>query len=323
MYASPASSALMCQSPHVMHKAPPPVPLPTPAPLSTPAPFLPPHPFLLPLLSWCPQIASFIGYIFNYLDKIEKVNIGQREEAMELEEAIEAGEAEPPVMERYSAILPFAEGEKKTGSAKERIGNRRVANRRVDGEHAFRPGSRRPVRPPIRPLMPTSRPYPSRIHRRRMLIKRPTAAPQINGAVEGRAATAVTPAEGGEGVMGLLAHTGNVVLEVLKKFFLKEVEAGAAGWEMKELLEEAADSLTEVLMQQLDPDGCLQKLLCHLQERSSSSLTPEEGVLTAVFSVRRQSAQCTEDRFPRCVLSVEQLEKLLPPATPRTTSATP
>lgn len=284
--------------------------------------------FLLPPLFCCPQIASFIGYIFNYLDKIEKVNFEQREaaealmEAMEAEEAAaeaEGGEGDAEVAEgseRLYSILPYS-GPTLPDSIKARLANRRKATPRVDSQRA-----RRPVRRPLQPIIPNQRRHPSRIHRRRLLLKRPAQTPITNAEVMGRAATVATP-EGGGGMMGLLAHTGNLVLELVKRFFQKDVQAGSVGREMKDLLEEAADILTEELLEQLDPDGCLQKLLCHLQERPSSSLTPEEGVLATVFPLRRPQARCAADHFQQCVLSVEQLEALLPPAPSRNTNAIP
>lgn len=284
--------------------------------------------FLLPPLFCCPQIASFIGYIFNYLDKIEKVNFEQREAAEALKEAMEAEEAAAEAeggegdaeaaegSERVYSILPYS-GPTLPDSIKARLANRRKATRREDSYHA-----RRPVRRPMPPIIPNQRHYPSRLERRRLLLKRPAQKPISNTEVMGRAATVVTP-EGGGGVMGVLAHTGNLVLELVKRFFLKDVQAGSVGRDMKNLLEEAADTLTEELMQQLDPDGCLQKLLCHLQERPTSSLTPEEGVLATVFPLRGPHAQCTADYFQQCVLSVEQLEALLPPAPSRNTNAIP
>lgn len=239
---------------------------------------------------------------------------------MEAEEAAaeaEGGEGEAEVAEaaeRIYSILPYS-GPTIPDSIKARLANRRQATRRVDTQH-----SRRPTRRPLQPIIPNSRPYSSRIHRRGQLMKRQGQSPLTNTAVVGRAATVATP-EGGEGVMGMLAHTGNLVLELVKKFFLKGVEAGSVGRSMKDLLEEAADTLTEELMQELDPDGCLQKLLCHLQERPNSSLTPEEGVLATVFHLRGQHGRCAGDHFPRCALSVAQLEALLPPAPARSTNA--
>ncbi|XP_050729860.1 uncharacterized protein LOC127005202 [Eriocheir sinensis] len=277
------------------------------------------------------EIASFIGYIFNYLDKIEKVNFEQREAAEAMKEAMEAaaeaegGEGDAEVAEgseRFYSILPYS-GPTLPGSIKARLANRRKATghpqatRRVDSQHA-----RRPVRRPLQPIIPNQRRYPSRMHKQRLLMNRRAQTPITDAEVMGRAATVVTP-EGGGGVMGLLAQTGNLVLELVKRFFLKDVQAGSVGREMKDLLEEAADTLTEELMQQLDPDGCLQKLLCHLQERPSISLTPEEGVLATVFPLRWPHARCAADHFQQCVLSVEQLEALLPPAPSRNTNAIP
>lgn len=251
------------------------------------------------------------------------------EAAMEAMEAMEAaaeegGEAEgeggeaaeeridAAMMERFHSILPYS-GPTIPDYIKARLANRGaansgVANRRVANQRSPYP-ARRPVRRPAR-----KQPFSSSMNRRRLLLKRPAT---------GRSAGATMPVEGGEGLMYQLTQTGSKVWDTLTKVFVKEAETGLAGRGMKDLLEEVADSLAEELMHQLDPDGCLQKLLCHLQERSSDSLTPEEGVLASVFLFRRPHAQCTDDHFPFCFISVQQLEALLPPAPQMNTNAIP
>lgn len=239
-------------------------------------------------------------------------------EAMEAEEAAaeaeEGGHGGEGAEERFHSILPYS-GPTVPDHIKARLANRRVASRRVASQH--RPQS---PRRPIKPVTRTSRPYPSRSNGRRTVQKR---SDEWNEGVMGRSAATAMPVEENEGVMGLLARTGYQVLEHLKKFLLKEVQTGAVGKGMKNFLEEAADFLTEEVIQELDPDGCLQKLLCQLQERSHDSLTPEEGVLTSVFRVKRPQEQCAASYFPLCVLNVKQLEALLPPVPPRNTNAIP
>lgn len=309
-------------------------------------------------LSSRPQIASFIGYIFNYLKKIEKVNLEQREAAEAMMEAMEAAEAaaaegeaaegeaaagEPAeeAAERFYSIMPY-KGPTLPDHIKARLANRRVANspvansrvansrvanrlvanRRFADQPGAHPARRRPVLRPAKPIR-KSRPYPSRIYRRRDLIKRSAEQPKSNttGEVETGRPAAATTSERGEGVMAVLAHTGYEVLGLLKKLLLKESQT--VDREIKDLMEETADSLTEELIIQLDSDGCLQKLLCYLQDRTSGSLSPEEEALLAVFPTRWPADECTADHFPRCVLTGEQMEALLPPAATGSSEATP
>ncbi|XP_042887601.1 uncharacterized protein LOC122263289 [Penaeus japonicus] len=82
---------------------------------------------------------------------------------------------------------------------------------------------------------------------------------------------------------------------------------------------------------QLDPDGCILKLLCLLQTRSESSLTPEEEGLVQMFSnnsetmssynaafvyatdvgTRTRDPAVCERLFPKCSLREDQLSRLL------------
>ncbi|XP_037793465.1 uncharacterized protein LOC119588915, partial [Penaeus monodon] len=82
---------------------------------------------------------------------------------------------------------------------------------------------------------------------------------------------------------------------------------------------------------QLDPDGCILKMLCHLQTRSHSSLTPEEDLLVDMFSnntenmasynaafvyatdvgTKTRDPSVCNGLFPKCSLKEEQLSGLL------------
>ncbi|XP_047472662.1 uncharacterized protein LOC125027594 [Penaeus chinensis] len=82
---------------------------------------------------------------------------------------------------------------------------------------------------------------------------------------------------------------------------------------------------------QLDPDGCILKMLCHLQTMSHSTLTPEENLLVDMFSNKTETMSSynaafvyatdvgTKTRdpsvcnglFPKCSLREEQLSGLL------------
>ncbi|XP_063610401.1 uncharacterized protein LOC134784295 [Penaeus indicus] len=98
--------------------------------------------------------------------------------------------------------------------------------------------------------------------------------------------------------------------------------------------EENADEGKNLLLStvgQLDPDGCILKMLCHLQTRSHSSLMPEENVLVDMFSNNTETMSSynaafvyatdvgTKTRdpsvcnglFPKCSLKEEQLSGLL------------
>ncbi|XP_037793455.1 uncharacterized protein LOC119588904 [Penaeus monodon] len=98
--------------------------------------------------------------------------------------------------------------------------------------------------------------------------------------------------------------------------------------------EEDADEGKNLLLStvgQLDPDGCILKMLCHLQTRSHSSLTPEENLLVDMFSNNTETMSSynaafvyatdvgTKTRdpsvcnglFPKCSLKEEQLSGLL------------
>ncbi|XP_069974648.1 uncharacterized protein [Penaeus vannamei] len=81
----------------------------------------------------------------------------------------------------------------------------------------------------------------------------------------------------------------------------------------------------------LDPDGCILKMLCNLQTRSHSSLTPEEDLIVDMFSNNTETMSSynaafvyatdvgTKTRdpsvcnklFPKCSLSEQQLSGLL------------
>ncbi|XP_042887602.1 uncharacterized protein LOC122263290 [Penaeus japonicus] len=94
--------------------------------------------------------------------------------------------------------------------------------------------------------------------------------------------------------------------------------------------EEGTDLLLSTVGQ-LDPDGCILKLLCLLQTRSESSLTPEEEALLQIFSnnsetmssynaafvyatdvgARTRDPAACERLFPKCSLREDQLTRLL------------
>ncbi|XP_037791078.1 uncharacterized protein LOC119586423 [Penaeus monodon] len=98
--------------------------------------------------------------------------------------------------------------------------------------------------------------------------------------------------------------------------------------------EEDADEGKNLLLStvgQLDPDGCILKMLCHLQTRSHSSLTPEENLLVDMFSnntenmasynaafvyamnvgTKTHDPSVCNGLFPKCSLREEQLSGLL------------
>ncbi|KAK8383858.1 hypothetical protein O3P69_015952 [Scylla paramamosain] len=77
-------------------------------------------------------------------------------------------------------------------------------------------------------------------------------------------------------------------------------EALTEGKEVEEVLEEAVVRLIE----RLDDDGCLVKLLCHLQEKPQGTLSPEEGQLASLFSAGVQGCR---EAFSRCGMEEVQL----------------
>lgn len=58
------------------------------------------------------------------------------------------------------------------------------------------------------------------------------------------------------------------------------------------------------LVQQMDENGCLQKFLCHLQESSHDTSTPEEDILDSLFLA--EAPGCSQ-QFPACRLQPAQL----------------
>ncbi|XP_045106330.1 uncharacterized protein LOC123501534 [Portunus trituberculatus] len=72
------------------------------------------------------------------------------------------------------------------------------------------------------------------------------------------------------------------------------------GEEMEEVLEAAVVRLIE----RLDDDGCLVKLLCHLQDKPQDTLSPEEGQLANLFPTDVQGCR---EAFGRCGMEEVQL----------------
>lgn len=113
-----------------------------------------------------------------------------------------------------------------------------------------------------------------------------------------------------------MIEVGKHILWLLKKLFLKEAQKEAVAKEMAEVV----DQLTKDLMQQLDEDGCLQKLVCYLQEKPKDALTNEEKMLQLFFPLRQPHTACTDAQFPRCFLSASELDNLLTRAPTTTTN---
>ncbi|XP_064122644.1 uncharacterized protein LOC135226880 [Macrobrachium nipponense] len=91
------------------------------------------------------------------------------------------------------------------------------------------------------------------------------------------------------------------------------------------------ENLILATIERFDPDGCIFKLLCHLQVKDESSRTIEENLLVRMFSnntdiakdynaafvnaaviggTTRDDRACSAN-FPHCPLSVWQLESLI------------
>ena len=70
--------------------------------------------------------------------------------------------------------------------------------------------------------------------------------------------------------------------------------------------EEVMDEAVWRLMEYIDQDGCLLKLLCYLQEKSVDALTPEEGQLMDLFPA---GVPWCEHAVPRCNVEEAQLVK--------------
>lgn len=69
-------------------------------------------------------------------------------------------------------------------------------------------------------------------------------------------------------------------------------------------VEEAMEEAMRELLEELNEDRCLQKLLCHLQERPQKTLTPGEGILAGLLPA--EASGCS-GRFPKCSLQTEEL----------------
>lgn len=79
-----------------------------------------------------------------------------------------------------------------------------------------------------------------------------------------------------------------------------------ASWGESEI-EEAMEEAVRELVRQMDEDGCLQKLLCHLQESLSDPEAPEDS-LDGLFPA--EAPECTQ-QFPACPLTAAQLTEVL------------
>ncbi|XP_063888366.1 uncharacterized protein LOC135115476 [Scylla paramamosain] len=239
------------------------------------------------------EIATFIGFIFNYLDKITEINLEIREalEAAEAEEEAIAAEEEGAVAEEEAAATvetPAEGGERYIIVPNNSPALNPIVNPRPNIRRVYQPPARySPFSPylpygPGRPLRRNTRPY------RRQRRGKASLTPQGS-------------------VTGEVYEAGKHILWLLKRVFLKETRKEAAAKEIAQVI----DALKEDLIHRLDKDGCLQKLVCHLQEKPKEEMTPEEDMMQVFFPVSQTPEPCAPQRFTRCLVSADALDDVL------------
>ena len=232
------------------------------------------------------------------MDKIEQENFAQREEAEAEAEAEAAALAAEEAEEEEEEEEEEADERGEKGQRYQILPYHRPAiapvinprpNIRRSSHHPSYPFYPHETNRQARPSRPQSAPYRRRINKRSLA--------------------------GSGGVFGSVVDAGKNIMWLLKRVILKEVPKEAVAKEMKMII----DTLTEDLMLQLDVDGCLQKLMCHLQDKPKDNLTPEEDMMLLFFPIHHPHAACTDQHFPNCYLSAPKLDTLLT-TTPKTAS---